>query len=113
MSRDMMGRITHLQPTNPAVAFGGMPAQTPSPTQRALHAQGSRVGGYGTSQLGARSLVRQVGAEISAPTPSRVNRMRRPQPEQSTDPRRRINSRQNRPSAGFKEPPGRNYNPYA
>ena len=113
MSRDLMGRITHSQPANPSAAFGGLPAQTPSPAQRALYTSGDRVGGYGTSRLGARSLVRQFGAEISAPASSRVNRMRRPQPEQAKDPAQRINSQQNRPSAGFKEPPGRGYNPYA
>lgn len=104
--QDMTVQVTQTQSSSQITAFGGLPTQKQSLAQRELYASGQRIGGYGTSNLGARSLVRQFGTEISAPTSSRVDRMRRPQSEQLTDPRQRINSQQNRPSAGFKEPPG-------
>ena len=112
MSRDMMGRIMHSQPLNQPAAVGGAPSKVPTPAQRSLHARSSRVGGYGTSQLGARSFVRQFGTEISAPAKSHSDRRHQSQSGQISS-EKRIDSQQNRPSAGFKEPPARGYNPYA
>ena len=113
MTRGMMNRIMKSQPSEPTSAFGSVSTQPSSSTQRSLHTRGDRVGGYGTSQLGGRSLVRQFGAEISSPSKSRIDRMRRPQQSQTGGSGQRVNSQQNRPSAGFKEPSGRNYDPYA
>ncbi len=117
-SQDMTVRVAQPQPSNQVVAFGGLPAQKQSLAQRELYASGDRIGGYGTSNLGSRSLVRQFGTEISAPTSSRIDRMRRPQvssrPNRTVNPKQKpLDHQQNRPSTGFKEPPSRNYNPYA
>lgn len=63
------------------------------------------VGRYGDSMLGAHYGIRQVGAEIGI-------RRRRSGDTKDEKPQR-VETNQNRPSAGFKEPTGRNYDPYA
>ena len=108
MSRDMMGRIMHSQPAQSENAYGVAPSSGAGQTQRQLYSSGNRIGGYGTSRLGMRSSVLQFGTEISAPS-----RRKRPDFQKNQNlGENHINTQQNRPSAGFKEPPGRNYNPY-
>ncbi|MDO4773603.1 MAG: hypothetical protein Q4A37_00540 [Candidatus Saccharibacteria bacterium] len=114
MSRAMLKRLMAVQPptvsaTSPSGdGVAGNAAQPQSFAQRQrLERQRKLVGSYQQSTLGVQNYKEEVGAAGS------TTRSRLATPPQSTDTPERIDTGQNRPSAGFKEPPSRGYNPYA
>lgn len=86
-------------------AYGGEPTQ-------ARQSRAVRRKGYRDSMLGSSyNDVRQMGAEISGG--ESYDKRRNTRIMSDLGQNERIDSGQNRPSAGFKEPEGRNYNPYS
>lgn len=73
------------------------------------------VRGYKDSKLGMQTVraeeVRQMGMEIGYGRKKKRPTFNKPKDTGGT-PNNRVDSGQNRPSAGFQEPPSRNYNPF-
>lgn len=104
MSRELLQRVggsIQPQPTQPTT-------QSQLTFAKRAHIEQNRqhIGRYGESLVGSQPLraeVRQMGTEMGK------RRMGKGQPARQLN---RMNSGQNRPSAGFCEPPARQYNPY-
>lgn len=114
MSRELLQRLAKPQQLTQPVGSQGSAQMRQSFAERKQVEQNRRiVHSYQESHLGTRSFrssdVRQMGSELGRPR-------RRPSTDTSSAKGgvvNRIDSGQNRPSAGFKEPPARGYNPYA
>ena len=100
MSRELLERLSSQRPNQPD-AYGGQPVGS-APFARA------RRQNYRDSMLGAQhNNVRRMGAEMGRPVGG-YSRGKGDKPGSG----QRVDSGQNRPSAGFKEPPGRGYDPF-
>lgn len=98
ISRELLERLTSSNQPMGASAYGtaSSPQAPSSPVRRHK---------YRASMLGSQHQVRQMGAEIGGRQMTRREQTHEPIQEKTQ-------TGQNRPSAGFKEPQGRGYNPY-
>ena len=97
MSRELIERLSYT-PSSTSQAFGVATGGVRTPSMDA------RRNVYRNSQLGQRYGVRQLGTEIGG-SPHSGRKDMRPTLEH-------LPTNANRPSAGFREPPARGYNPY-
>lgn len=105
MSRELLERLSRHgaaygdEPMGSTIAGAG---QVSMDTRRSL---------YRNSHLGGKHGVRQMGAEIAV---SRPSRRPNPRPDDAPQAPGKVDTGQNRPSAGFhfQEPQGRKYDPY-
>lgn len=106
MSRELLQRLTAVDP--PTVSAVGVSAQSSQPQSFAQRRRSEfdrkRVAAYRQSSLGAQHFRTEIDP-VSHRRPS-------PTPSQPQDGPQRVETGQNRPSAGFQEPPSRRYDPY-
>ena len=98
MSRELVERLSHAIDSG-RQQFGVVAGDTRAPDMNV------RRNVYRSSHLGSGHGIRQMGNELGTPRRHPHHRDGTPTPE-------RLATDQNRPSAGFKEPSPRGYNPY-
>ncbi len=107
ISRELLKRLSGNQKADPRISATGVTARSFS--GRVSKGFDRRViGGYKASMIGAtfnQGSVRRVGAEITANSSLG-------QQQSGPESKQQIKTNQNRPSAGFKEPSSRSYDPY-
>lgn len=104
MSRRLLGRmIRNDKSSRPNGKVVGPAAPASFRDRVAKDRNRQAIGRYSDSILGKRYGVRRVSSEFSSSRPTSTD----------GDEFERLETGQNRPSAGFKEPEGRKYDPYA
>lgn len=113
ISRELLQRISASTPYGMSSTAPEPLAPSPDPRKsfqkrKQIDKNRQVVGGYKASHIGNQvnrpSSIRQMGAEMGRNTPRH--------PQEKT-PEKKISTGQNRPSAGFSEPPSRRYNPFS
>ncbi len=101
MSRELLERLMSNN-SSPQARAVGVSSSEPFARRRQTQAEGRYVRGYRDSHLFMQGHVRQPGLD--------TNRSRLA--STGNERQQHIDTKSNRPSAGFKEPPSRNYDPY-